>query len=167
MTTSPAVDGRKYRDTIGRFATGVTVVTMDDGASPRGMTANAIASVSLEPTLLLVCVERSVRAHAQLEAAGAFAVNILAADQVEVSRRFARSGVQGMEGVAWRTATTGAPIIEGVLAWLDCRLEQRLDGGDHSIFLGRVVDLDTPRPEAAPLLFWHSRYYALGPDIPS
>ena len=162
MTASPTVDARKFRDTIGRFATGVTVVTMDDGHTPRGMTANSVTSVSLEPTLLLVCVDKSVRAHAQLEAAGAFAVNVLASDQLDVCKLFARHGVQGMEGIPWGTATTGAPIIQGVLAWLDCRLEHRFEGGDHSIFVGRVVDLDIARPDADPLLFMAGRYYTLG-----
>ena len=165
MTTSPAVDQRRFRDTVGRFATGVTVITVNDGRIARGMTANAFSSLSLDPTLLLVCVDKGATAHPVLERAGAFAVNILAADQIEVSRTFSRKGVEDMADVPHRSAVTGAPIIEGVVAWMDCRIQERLEGGDHSIFIGRVVELDIARPEADPLLFYAGGYREMGGPV--
>ena len=162
MAAEPVIDARRYRDTIGRFATGVTVLTWDDGEHVRGMTANAVTSVSLDPMLLLACVDRRGSAHEQLLRAPAFTVNILAEDQVAVSQAFARSGVEDMGDVPYLTGSTGAPIIVGALAWVECEIEERLPGGDHTIFIGRVVDLAVPRPDAAPLLFYSGRYRSLG-----
>lgn len=165
MTAEPAAQQRAYRDTIGRFATGVTVVTWDDGQHVRGMTANAVTSVSLDPMLLLVCVDKRTTAHEQLNHSAGFAVNILADDQREVSQAFARHGVEDMSGVPYTIGGNGAPRIDNVLAWLECEVSERLDGGDHTIFLGRVVDLSIARPDASPLLFYAGRYRELGPEL--
>ena len=107
MTTESALDPRGYRDAIGRFATGVTVITWDDGEVTRGMTANAIASISLDPMLLMICIDKKVSAHPQLMGARAFAVNILAHDQFELSKTFASHGVEGMAG--------GNPVITALI----------------------------------------------------
>lgn len=147
---------------IGRFATGVTVITFQSQDLTRGMTANAVSSLSLDPTLLLVCVEKNTIAHAQLEHVSAFALNILAEDQIEVSRAFARHGLQDMAGVPYRAGVTGAPIIEGVLGWFECEVYDRLNGGDHTIYIGRVVELSLDRPEARPLLFFGGAYHSIG-----
>jgi 3-hydroxy-9,10-secoandrosta-1,3,5(10)-triene-9,17-dione monooxygenase reductase component len=163
MAAEPTVDPRRYRDVIGRFATGVTVITWQSGDVRRGMTANAVASLSLEPTLLLVCVGRFGAAHAQLAAAEAFAVNVLGEDQVELSRGFARPGVDGMLGAAYRVGAGGSPILRDAIAWLECAVHERLEGGDHTIYVGRVLDLDLARPDAAPLLFYAGNYRRLGP----
>ena len=168
MTRSPSVDARLYRDAIGRFATGVTVVTVDDGVSLRGMTANAVASVSLDPLLLLVCVAKSARSHESLERTGAFAVNVLAVEQRELSDYFARSSDDVMEPMgswAYRQAQTGAPVLEGVLAWFDCRVTDWLPGGDHSIVVGEVIDMALERPDAEPLLFHAGDYRRLGSSL--
>jgi len=165
MTSSPAIDPRLYRNTIGCFVTGVTVITWDDGEMARGMTANAVSSLSLDPMLLLVCVDKKATAHPQMAKAGAFAVNILAEDQIEVSKTFARHGVDGMSGVPWSRRATGAPIIDGSLAWLDCEVQERLEGGDHTIYIGRVVALDIARPDASPLLFFGGSYRCCGPKL--
>ena len=117
MTAESAIDARRYRDAIGRFATGVTVLTWDDGEHVRGMTANAVTSVSLDPMLLLACVDRRGSAHDQLHRAQAFTVNILAEDQIAVSQAFARSGVEDMGAVPYLTGSTGAPIIVGALVY--------------------------------------------------
>ncbi|MGE0228552.1 MAG: flavin reductase family protein [Dehalococcoidia bacterium] len=147
---------------IGRFATGVTVLTFSTPEVTRGMTANAVASLSLDPTLLIACVEKRTSAHNRLQQTDSFALNILAEDQVDLSKLFARPGVEDMGGVDYRTAVTGSPIIEGVLAWLDCGVHDRLDGGDHTIFVGRVLELSLERPEARPLLFYAGGYHHLG-----
>lgn len=165
MTAEHAIDSRMFRDTIGRFATGVTVLTWDDGTHVRGMTANAVSSVSLDPMLLLACVDRRGSAHEQLMTASSFAVNILAEDQAAVSQTFARHGIEDMGDVAHTPGRTGAPIIEGVLAWVECEIAERFPGGDHTIFIGRVVDLQVARPEAPPLLFYAGRYRSLGAEL--
>jgi flavin reductase (DIM6/NTAB) family NADH-FMN oxidoreductase RutF len=165
MTAESALDPRMFRDAIGRFATGVTVVTWDDGEHVRGMTANAVASLSLDPMLLLVCVDRHGSAHEQLLVAQAFAVNILAHDQLEVSNAFARHGIEDMGEVAYGTRQTGAPIIDGALAWIECEITERIPGGDHTIFIGRVLDLQIERPKAAPLLFFGGRYRAIASEV--
>ena len=165
MASSRPVDARLYRDAIGRFATGVTVVTVDDGREPRGMTANAVTSVSLDPVLLLVCVAKSARSHEALAAARSFAVNVLAADQREISDYFARSSADAetpMGGWPYRSGATGAPILEGALTWFDCRVWEWLPGGDHSIVVGEVVDLALERPDDEPLLFHAGSYRRLG-----
>ena len=165
MTTEPTLDPRQFRDTIGRFATGVTVITWDDGQRARGMTANAISSLSLDPMLLLVCVDKKTTAHAQLERAHAFAVNVLADDQIAVSKTFAQHGIEDMAGVPYEQRVTGAPVLDGALAWIDCEVTERLAGGDHTMYIGRVVGVEILRPEAQPLLFYGGRYRRLGPEL--
>jgi flavin reductase (DIM6/NTAB) family NADH-FMN oxidoreductase RutF len=161
--TAPAIDHSLYRHVIGRFATGVTVVTFHNDEVTRGMTANAVSSLSLDPTLLLVCVEKLTAAHAQIGRSDAFAVNILAEDQENVSRTFAEHGTQDMGNVPYRIGATGSPIIEGAIAWFECEVHERLDGGDHTIYIGRVVELALERPDANPLLFFGGTYRTIEP----
>jgi flavin reductase (DIM6/NTAB) family NADH-FMN oxidoreductase RutF len=165
MTAQPALDPRAFRDTMGRFATGVTVMTWDDGVHARGMTANAVTSVSLDPMLVLVCVDRKTSAHAQMEHASAFVLNILAADQVDISMTFARHGVEDMADVPYTQKQTGAPVIDGVIAWLECAVAERLAGGDHTIYVGQVIAMAIERPEAEPLLFYAGHYRAIGDEV--
>lgn len=153
-----------FREVMGRFATGVTVMTVRAGGVPHGMTANAVSSVSLEPRLVLVCVERSTVMADRVIAAEAFALNILAADQTEISNRFADGdrpdGDPQFEGLATTTAVTDAPVLTDALAWLDCRVWATYDGGDHLIVVGEVVGVGEVRA-AAPLVYYGSRYRAL------
>lgn len=165
--TAPAIDQSLYRHVIGRFATGVTVITFNNHEVTRGMTANAVSSVSLDPTLLLVCVEKAAAVHAQIEQADTFAVNILAEDQEHISRTFARHGTLDMGDVAYRPGPrTGSPIIEDVLAWFECEVHERIDGGDHTIYIGRVLDLAIERPDDEPLLFFGGTYRRIGDRRP-
>ena len=164
---SPAIDPRHFRDVAGSFATGVTVVTThDDEHGPHGMTANAVSSLSLDPTLFLVCVEIHAGSFEAMERAGGFAVNMLAADQEEVSRFFAQRNdpddPMGPHG--WTLSGGGSPLLDGALAWVDCRTHSVLDGGDHKIFVGEVTGCEVARPDADPLLFFRGRYRALGAD---
>ncbi len=163
--TASVIDQRVYRDVIGRFATGVTVITFQSEDMTRGMTANAVSSLSLDPTLLLVCVEKKTAVHEQLEHVPAFALNILAEDQIDVARTFARRGLQDMAGVPYRTGVTGAPIIKDALGWFECEVYDRLNGGDHTIYIGRVVELSLDRPEARPLLFFGGAYHSIGSTL--
>lgn len=154
-----SVDPPEFRRVLGHLATGVTVVaTADpDTGEARGLTANAVTSVSLEPPLVLVCVERDADTHATLSRADHFSINILGEDQEALSRRFASDEiVDKFEGVAFRRESTGAPVLEGVLAWAECRVWARYDGGDHTIFVGRVVAGDAV--EGGPLLYYRGGY---------
>lgn len=136
----PAVS---LREVMARFATGITVLTVP-GDECHGMTANAFSSVSLDPPLVLCCVNRKARMHAAIVSAGAFAVSVLRAGQEQLARHFADqgrpSGPAQFDGVSWSPGVhTGAPLLSGSLAWLECELVRAHDGGDHSIFLGRVL----------------------------
>lgn len=168
MTSSPGAD--EFRRTVGLFATGVTVVTTAVDDVLHGMTANAFSSVSLDPLLVLVCVAGRARMHDLLAGAETFAVTVLSAEQEPLSRFFAASRSPGrdqFDGVAWQPApVTGCPVLSDGLAFVDCRLTEIHEGGDHSIFLGEVVDLGTLRPDAAPLLWFGGRYRRLVVDEP-
>lgn len=154
------LDQRELRQTFGCFATGVTVVTTRDVAgNPRGMTANSFASVSLEPPLVMVCVSTSAPIWKALAQAGGFAVNVLADDQRNLSQRFATPLPDKFADLAWRAGPTGAPILDGVVAHLDCRTYRHVEAGDHVILLGEVVDF--ARRRAAPLIFAQGAYAAL------
>ncbi len=160
MASEPVIDTRSYRDLVGRFATGVTVITVNDAGTFRAMTANSFTSVSLDPLLVLVCVTRDASMHDPIHEAGSFAVNLLAADQRPVSELFARRGelTEPMGGLPFHLGGTGAPLLEGTLGWFECEVWREYDGGDHTIFVGRVVDMDYSRPDEEPLLFFGGRY---------
>lgn len=139
-----APDSVAFRSAMARFATGVTVMTARDAAGDvTGMTANAVASVSLEPLLVLVCVERTTDMSARVRSGRRFALSMLAADQRALSDHFANPersrGWEGFADVPVRTEVTGAPVLESALAWLDCTVHAIHDGGDHLIVVGRVV----------------------------
>lgn len=151
-----SLEQREYRTTIGLFATGVTVITARAGDETRGMTANSVTSVSLDPLLLLVCVDRRARMAGVIVEAGRFAVNILGAGQEALSRHFAGSP---QEGLAPRLAElSGAPVLAESMASLVCAVERILDGGDHLIVLGRVEALRRDDEAAAPLLYFRGQY---------
>lgn len=154
-----SIDAAEFRRVLGHFVTGVTIVTARQAGSdePVGLTVNAMASLSLDPPLVLVCIERSADSHDSIHDAEAFAVNVLAAGQETLSRRFAELAPERkFDGVAWSTATTGAPVLGDTLAWVDCRIQARYPGGDHTIFVGQVVDADAR--EGAPLLYYRGGY---------
>ena len=156
----------EYRRTAGLFATGVTVVTTAVDDILHGMTANAFASLSLDPLLVLVCVDRRAGLHELLVRAGAFAVTILAEDQEATARWFASphrpDGRDQFDGWDWVPGpSSGSPLLQGGSAYLDCRLRTVHDGGDHSIFLGSVHALG-PLGGGAPLLWYDGAYRRLG-----
>lgn len=158
-----------FRTTVGMFATGVTVVTTNVDGVLHGMTANAFASVSLEPLLVLICVDRTAGMHALLPEATGFAVTVLSAEQEDLSAWFASADRPGGEDqfsdIRWEPApATAAPVLCDGVAFLDCRVTERHDAGDHSIFLGEVVGLGILRPDADPLLYYGGRYRRLIAD---
>lgn len=162
VMTSEITDAKVLRRAFGAFATGVTVVTVG-GSVAHGMTANSFTSVSLDPPLVLVCVDREAVMHANLSAAGCFGVSVLAADQEDVARYFANRrrplGMAQFESVAWHAGQlTAAPLIDGAAAHFECGLWQAYDGGDHTIFLGQVLSLDR-RPDADVLVFHNGAFH--------
>jgi len=159
-----AHDRNDFRGVMGLFATGVTVVSAGADA-PHGMTANSFTSVSLEPPLILICVARTAAMHSKITEAGAFAVSMLSAHQEDVARHFANRhrphDQHEFDIVDWFPGpNTGAPIIKGTLAWLECRLAAVYDGGDHSIFLGDVLDIGRG-DRRDPLLFHTGKFNLL------
>ncbi|SMO89374.1 flavin reductase family protein [Paracoccus laeviglucosivorans] len=136
-----AFDPRALRDAFGCFMTGVTVVTsMTKDGQPLGFTANSFSSVSLDPALLLVSIAKSSRNFEHFSQAEGFAINVLSEGQKDVSGTFAKPVEDRFATVDWRVGTAGSPIIGGVSAWFDCKLDQVIDAGDHAILLGRVQD---------------------------
>jgi flavin reductase (DIM6/NTAB) family NADH-FMN oxidoreductase RutF len=147
-----------FRSVMGHFATGVTVVTATTPAGPVGMTANAVCSLSLEPLLLLVCFDNDARTLPAVRETGRFGVNVLGAGQEELARLFAskRPEREKFAGVA-HTVNDGIPVIEGALAWVGCRLERLIPGGDHTIGIGTVEAAEAG--EGEPLLWFRGSYH--------
>ena len=163
--SSGMVGASEFRQAMGHFATGVTVVTsVGDDGEPVGTTASAVTSLSLDPPLVLVCFDRASLTLRAIRTHGAFVVNVLAAPQEHLSANFARRGLAAAwDGVRHRPGPTGSPRLEGVLAVLECTVESRFPGGDHEIVIGRVRDVETSDSGAAvPLLFWRGVYTSMG-----
>lgn len=152
-----------FKQVMGRFATGVTVVTMQANGLIHGMTANAFCSVSLDPPLVLVCVGKHQHTHRLMSESRRYAVNMLRTDQEHISNYFARprpEGQEEFEGIATHSSPGGMPYIDGCLAYADCKVVDILPGGDHDIFIGEVEHLDIPAPEN-PLLYYKGKYRRL------
>lgn len=162
-----AIDIASYRRIMGNFATGITVVTTDNGGFLHGLTANSVTGLSQEPLLLLVCVDKKAHAHGEMLRCSSFGVNILADDQKDLSNLFAKSGEPekgSLRGVPFHLGATGCPLIDGAMAHFECRRTGDLDGGDHTIFLGEVVAGGVDREEASPLLYFRGGYRGLAQD---
>lgn len=157
MTITYRIDDAEYRRVLGHFPTGVTVVAAAGVDGPAGMAVSSFSSVSLDPPLVGFYVGQTSRSWTQIEAAGAFCVNVLAADQEEVSRRFASRDGDRFAGLGWEPLPSGAPRIEGVLAWIECQLHSVSPAGDHHAVLGEVVSLGTATAKE-PLLYYRGGY---------
>jgi flavin reductase (DIM6/NTAB) family NADH-FMN oxidoreductase RutF len=157
------LDSAEFRRILGHWASGVSVVTTRTPAGrPCGLTANAISSLSLDPPLVLACVERDADTHDCIVTTRKFAISILAESGERLARLFATAHAeQKFDGIAFRDEVTGAPVLEDAIAWVDCELHAQYDGGDHSIFIGRVVAGDAR--EGAPLLYYRSGYGRFAP----
>lgn len=150
-----AEDGRAFRAALGRYATGVTVVTATTPEGPLAMTANSFTSLSLDPPLVLWCPATGSSRYAGFAGAAHYAIHVVAADQIDLCRRFAREG-RDFAGLDLEETPEGAPALPGCLARFDCAAEAAYPGGDHAILVGRVLRAVT-RP-GDPLLFWGGRY---------
>jgi flavin reductase len=161
-----SVDATSFRRIIGCFATGVTVVTTANDGLLHGVTANSVTSVSLEPLLLLVCVDKAAHAHAELMRCASFGISVLAADQKEISNVFAKTGEPEpgtLRGVPFRFGLSGCPLIDGAMAHFECSPYADVDAGDHTIFVGRVIHAGVDR-EAEPLLYFRGGYRSIQPS---
>ena len=166
MSSRPtSVSPAEFRRALGTFATGVTVITVDQDEEVHGMTANAFTSVSLEPLLVLVCVDHRARTHAHLHAKKRFGINVLAENQRAISEYYARSTETHQHaedaGAHFDRTPHGTPVLRGALAYLECRLHLAQPAGDHTIFIAEVEDVVLR--EGEPLLFFRGTYRKMGP----
>lgn len=164
MTLSPA----EFRKAMGCFATGVTIITLDLEGEVHGMTANAFASVSLNPSLILVCVDHAARTHAHMHAKKRFGINILEESQRVISEYYARpvathEHAEAEAGARFDRTAHGTPVLHGALAYLECRLQSAQDAGDHTIFIAEVEAVVVRLGE--PLLYFRSRYHEIGEEV--
>ncbi|WP_344452537.1 flavin reductase family protein, partial [Actinocorallia aurantiaca] len=152
-----AVDAETFKSVLGQWPTGVVLVTTVAGEDWHGMTASSFSSVSLDPPLVLVCLDTRLYSHQLISDSGMFGISILGRDQAELGQRFAGRlpPAERFEGQEWLTPETGSPVLANALGWLDCRVVHAYPGGDHTIFVGEVLAADIPRA-TGPLLF-HSR----------
>ena len=155
-----AIDPRELRNAMGLFATGVTVITTKDATGkPFGLTANAFSSLSLDPPLLLVCVDKKVDCYACFDESKVFVVNFLASKQEELSTRFATKGIEKFEGVSYTLGSLGVPLLDGALAHFECKVAAGYEGGDHTIYTGEIQTMATA--DVRPLLFYQGKYRTL------
>jgi 3-hydroxy-9,10-secoandrosta-1,3,5(10)-triene-9,17-dione monooxygenase reductase component len=159
-----AARARRFRDVLGLFASGVTVITTMSDGEPIGMTCQSFSSVSLEPPLVMFSPAKTSRAWPRMQRAGFFCVNILAADQGEVSDAMATKGSDKYDGIGWRPAGTGAPLLDGVLGYVDCTVHSVHEAGDHYVVLGRVKQLGFGDGDRKPLLYYRGGYDTVTSD---
>jgi 4-hydroxyphenylacetate 3-hydroxylase, reductase component len=154
------IDPQQLRRVLGHFATGVTVITTKDIAgAPFGLTANAFTSLSLNPPLILICVDKGAQCYSCFADSNVFTVNFLREDQEEISRRFATKGADKFAGLNWHEGANGAAILNGAIGHLECKIVQSYEGGDHTIIVGEV--LNGVAAGDRPLLFFKGKYERL------
>jgi 3-hydroxy-9,10-secoandrosta-1,3,5(10)-triene-9,17-dione monooxygenase reductase component len=159
VTANP-FDSARYRQVLGHFPTGVTVITaVGPDGSPVGLAIGSFTSVSLDPPLVAFCPDRKSSTWPKIREAGVFCVNVLAEDQEQLCRVFATKSDDKFQGVGWRTGGSGSPVLNDVLAWIDCDIEAVHDAGDHEIVVGRVRELEVEREGGVgPLVFYRGGY---------
>lgn len=153
-----AFDGGMFRATMSQFCTGVVIATGAKGGEPAGFAAQSFVSLSMDPPLVALCPGKQSSSWPRIRDSGAFCINILGADQQDVCATFARSGGDKFAELAWRAGVSGSPILDGVIAYVDCDIEAEHDAGDHTIAIGRVRDLAIVDEQRGPLLFFRGRY---------
>jgi flavin reductase (DIM6/NTAB) family NADH-FMN oxidoreductase RutF len=159
--TAPEIDPSQFRQLLGRFSTGVTVLTVATAEGRLlGMTANSLSSVSLRPPLISVCVDREADMHDAILAAREFVVNVLSSPQEALARRFADEHEDRFEGIGYRLSPEGLILLDGALAHIECERYAQYPGGDHTIVLGRVTGGSTA--DGRPLLYYRGGYAAIG-----
>lgn len=160
-----SVTNEEFRAALGRFASGITVVTSRDASgTDHGITVSAFSSVSLDPPLVLISIEKTAGSHGALVESKRFAVNILSADQQKVSDSFAFRLEDKFEGIEWTRGAAGIVLIAGCLAHIECATASEFDGGDHTIFVGRVEKITTA--DGDPLIYWMGEYRGIDRTAP-
>lgn len=157
-TAEAQVAARRFRDVLGRFCSGVAVVTSVSDGEPVGMTCQSFSSVSLDPPLVMFSPARTSRAWPLMQRAGHFCVNFLAAGQEELSNVMASKGADKFAGVGWSPSKTGSPLLDGVIGYVDCTVHAVHEAGDHYVVIGRVQDMAGPEDAGDPLLYFEGRY---------
>lgn len=158
-TAAAQAAARRFREVLGRYASAVTVVTSVSDGIPVGLTCQSFSSVSLDPPLVMFVPARTSRAWPLIQRSGHFCVNFLSADQVDLSEVMASRGTDKFAGVPWTPSHTGAPLLEGIIGYVDCTVHAVHDGGDHFVVLGRVQDMGVgPDDRPDPLLYFEGRY---------
>jgi flavin reductase (DIM6/NTAB) family NADH-FMN oxidoreductase RutF len=150
-------DSARFREVLGHFPTGVTIVTAMEGGEPVGFTCQAFTSLSLDPPLVALAPGKGSTSWPRIASAGTFCVNILAEGQEALCRDFAVSGGDKFTGVGWKPAANGAPLLDGALAWVECRFVQAHDAGDHELVVGRVEEMGV-NPRGRPLLYYRGGF---------
>jgi 3-hydroxy-9,10-secoandrosta-1,3,5(10)-triene-9,17-dione monooxygenase reductase component len=150
-------DSAKYRQVLGHFPTGVTVITAVADGAPAGLAVGSFASLSLEPPQVLFCASHTSSTWPKIRQAGMFCANILSESQEDVCRNFASKGDDKFAEIGWKRTGTGSPLIEGVLAYIDCEIESIVPSGDHDVVIGAVRELEVLH-EGGPLLFFRGGY---------
>ena len=154
------MDSQELRRVMGHFATGVTVITtMDKDGAPFGLTANAFTSLSLNPPLVLICIDKGVQCYCCFEESKLFAVNVLSENQEEISRRFATKGIEKFSSIKWRKSESGLALLEGAISHIECKVVQGYDGGDHTIYIGEIISATGSGDR--PLIFFKGQYRRL------
>ncbi|HEY0738226.1 MAG TPA: flavin reductase family protein [Herpetosiphonaceae bacterium] len=156
-----SIDQAEFRRIMGHFASGVTVVTVCREGTCHGITVSSFCSLSLEPPLVLICIDRRYTSHEKIQQSEAFAINILAEDGEWLSRHFASRADDKFAKVGYHTGESGAPLLDEALATIECRLVDQFPGGDHTIFVGQVL-ATSAQDEGRPLLYFRSGYHKLG-----
>jgi len=151
-------DDREFRTTMGQFCTGVVIATGCLNGEPAGFAAQSFSSLSLDPPLVALFPAKTSTSWPKLRDSGSFCINILADDQKPVCDVFAQTGIDKFATFAWAPGVTGSPVLEEVIAYIDCDLEVEHDAGDHTIAVGRVRDIRIVNADKAPLLFFRARY---------
>lgn len=157
-------DSREFRNAMGSFSTGVTVISVNTEDGVHAMTANSITSVSLDPPILLICIDHKANSLDLIKKVGTFGVNILKEEQIDISRIFAKQKVEEEPEFAFETIDNGAPLLKDSLVNLDCKVVQEVEAGDHTVFFGEVLNLNNN--EGNPLCFFRGQYrYLLDTEL--
>jgi 3-hydroxy-9,10-secoandrosta-1,3,5(10)-triene-9,17-dione monooxygenase reductase component len=161
----PEIDARAFRNVLGQFCTGITVVTTFDGDhDPVGFACQSFAALSLDPPMVLFCPTKGSRTWATIEQSGRFCVNVLAEEQQSVCARFGSREPDKFAGIDWHTSELDLPILDNSLATIECVVSSVVDGGDHYIVIGRVLALSESTDSGRPLLFYRGQYTAIEPE---
>lgn len=151
------IEGSLFRHVLGRFASGVTVVTMAYAGESSGLTVSAFSSVSLAPPLILICIDKQSSTLGLLRNSQAFVVNVLSAEQSALSNHFASKSAEKLAGIPHHTGRLGAPVLSHTLAHMECKLVSEVDGGDHFVYIGQIEEAAYDE-EKLPLLYYHGSY---------